>query len=207
MAARRTSTTRPARGRPRKNEPGARERIINAAAELFYTHGVHATGIDTIIQHAGVAKMSLYAHFESKDDLVAAVLRDERDRWFKAFVPAVEKRSANPDGRILAAFDILAERFADPGFRGCGFLNTAAELPDAHHPARTVILEFKEQLRLYLRDQLRAAGRTPAAAERLSRQLLILIDGAIMWGMLTGAAQPAQDAKAVARSLLAPPGT
>src|ERR1700743_1991478 len=106
--------------------PSPRERLLSAANELFYDEGVHTVGIDRIIERAGVAKASLYSTFGSKDELVKAYL--------EARLPARERRLVErlarhrtPRARILAVFDVMAEVYAEPQFRGCAFYRASAE--------------------------------------------------------------------------------
>jgi AcrR family transcriptional regulator len=139
----------------RRASVSARDRLLDVAGELFYREGIRAVGIDTIIARAGVAKASLYNHFKSKDELIAAWL-ERKDAEFSAwFVAAVERRASEPRERLLAVFDALHEWFRTSDFRGCAFLNSCAELPDPSHPARSVIVTAKRRTR----DYLRAAAR------------------------------------------------
>ena len=108
--------------------PSARERLLAASDELFYRDGVHSTGIDAVIAKAGVAKGSLYYIFGGKDELVAAYLRGRLRAWQQR----IEERQAgvdDPDEKILAIFDAIADYVSLPGFRGCPFVNAAAEAP------------------------------------------------------------------------------
>lgn len=108
----------------------ARERLLDVAYRLFYTEGIHAVGVDRVIAEAGVAKATLYAHFASKDELVAAYLARHSDRWAAAVEQrAALARSAPATPIALTPFDVLAERAAGPDYRGCPFINAAAELP------------------------------------------------------------------------------
>ena len=102
---------------------------MEVAGRLFYAEGIHAVGVDRVIAEAGVAKATLYAHFASKEDLVAVYLERQSAWW----VAAAEERAGTGGGRLaraLAPFDILAERAASPGYRGCPFINAAAEFPE-----------------------------------------------------------------------------
>src|ERR1700751_5844461 len=104
--------------------PSARERLLAASDELFYRDGVHSTGIDAVIEKAGVAKGSLYYIFGGKDELVAAYLRCRHDAW-RQRVEAVQAGIEDPDAKILAIFDEVAEEGARPDFWGCPFYNAA----------------------------------------------------------------------------------
>src|SRR6059058_1557421 len=114
----------------RATRGSARDRLLAAAAECFYNHGVNATGIDTITAAAGVAKMSLYNNFASKDDLVNAYLEARHLEWLGFYEKRVES-AGDARGRVLAVFDAYLDHAQDSyryGFRGCGLLNAAAEL-------------------------------------------------------------------------------
>ena len=106
----------------------ARERLLEAADRLFYDEGVHAVGIDRVLEQSGVAKGSLYYNFGGKDDLVRAYLQNRHAKW-AARIDAELAAAATPADKILAVFDALADLFAQPDFRGCAFINAAAEAP------------------------------------------------------------------------------
>ncbi|MEX3945561.1 TetR/AcrR family transcriptional regulator [Paraburkholderia sp. BR10937] len=112
----------------------ARERILDTAARLFYRDGFRATGIDKIIAESGVAKMSLYRHFASKDDLIAAFLDWRHDFWMRWFLEAVEERFAERRELSVIA-DALGEWFAQEDYRGCAFINVVAESGATGNPA------------------------------------------------------------------------
>jgi AcrR family transcriptional regulator len=179
----------------------ARQRILEAASEMFYRDGVRAVGIDAVIARSGVAKMSLYRNFPSKDALVAAWL-DERDaafweRWDRAEAQA----PGDPRRQIAAVLDMVARRTSHPEWRGCPFLNTTCEFPDDGHPARAVILRNKRRVRARLAALAAAAGaREP---DLLAQQLQLLIDGAYAIGQSLGPAGPAATVACAGRALLA----
>lgn len=154
----------------------ARRKLLDAAAELFYREGIGATGVDRISAAAGVSKRSLYQHFSSKDALVAAALADTGPGVLDRYIPA-DRGSASAREKILDVFDTLGTWSECADFRGCPFLNAAAELPDPTHPARAVARDNKLRLRSYLAQQAEVGGaRDP---EALAGQLLMLFDGAI----------------------------
>src|SRR6478736_1195428 len=109
-----------------KPEGSARERLLAAANELFYTEGVHSVGIDRVIERAGVAKASLYSAFGSKEELVRAYLQQRADARKRRISERIARHD-DPRDRILAVFDVLVERAAEPTFRGCAFVNARAE--------------------------------------------------------------------------------
>jgi AcrR family transcriptional regulator len=154
-----------------------RERILRAARDLFYRHGIHAVGVDAIAESAGTNKMTLYRHFRSKDELIAECLKD-RGRELEAAWLAIEAaHRGNPKAQLLAWLDRLAEfKLEHAEMRGCAFLNAAAELPDPDHPARRVIEAIKSLHHAKLMELCRAAGlRDP---ELLADELFLLAEGA-----------------------------
>lgn len=169
-AATRTAD-RPTTAGPR---PSARERLLAAADELFYAEGVHIVGIDRIIEHAGVAKASLYSTFGSKEALVGAYLDARRARSRARLERAVARRT-DPRERLLAIFDAQAELMAEPGFHGCAFANASAEAEDgdaAYTSARTH--------RTWMHDLVAGLATDAGASDPdlLARQLLVVYDGA-----------------------------
>ena len=180
-----------------------RERILQAAARLFYAQGFHSTGIDRIIAEAGVAKMSLYQHFRSKEELIGAFLARRDDFWCDWLQGRVEALASTPRARLLAVFDALGEWFASDGFRGCAFINAAAEFTDARHSARVLSRQHKERVLAYLQGLVEAAGLARPA--ELAAQLALLVEGAIVTaqvGTPAEALNTAARAKTMARRLL-----
>lgn len=177
-----------------------RERILEAASDLFYSRGIHAVGVEAIIERAGVAKMSLYNHFRSKDDLVEAFIRRRDESWIDWLREAVQDRASNPHGRLLAIFDALEAWFATDDFVGCGFINTAAEYPDEGHPVRVAVREHKVRMRDFIRDIAEEAGARDSSG--LAEQLAILADGAMVRAHVDGSVEPARRARVAAQAVL-----
>ena len=180
--------------------PSPRERLLAASDELFYRDGVHSTGIDAVIEKAGVAKGSLYYIFGGKDELVAAYLRNRHDAWRRR-VEAAQARSDDPDEKILAIFDAMADYVSLPGFRGCPFTNAAAEAA-AGESQQQAIKEYRDWLR---RTFLELAADTGVAdPQALADALTVLYDGALATAeMNSGARGAALTAKRIARLTLA----
>ncbi len=179
------------------------ERILAVAGRLFYANGIHATGVDRIIAESGIAKMSLYKHFRSKEVMVLAFLnrRDERwCGWLAARVDALATRAHRPDARILAIFEALGEWFASEEFRGCAFINAAVEFADAGHLARIAAAAHKTRVRDYIASECRKA-RLRQAAEAAAR-LALIVEGAIITAQLGEIQTAAPRAKAIARATL-----
>lgn len=178
----------------------ARERILRAGMDLFYERGINAVGVDTVIERAGVAKASLYHHFGSKDELVAAVLRARHDEWAAWFIGAVERRASGAQERILAAFEALEEWFGQEDFRGCAFINASAELAEEWHPARPVCVTHHEEVRAFFEAACREAGWE--GWRELAGQLLLLFAGAIVAAAADPGPGPAHAAGRAARALM-----
>jgi AcrR family transcriptional regulator len=176
----------------------ARERLLAAADELFYREGINNVGIDRVIEHAGVAKASLYANFGSKDELVRAYLQGKHEAR-KARVLERIARHRSPRERLLAVFDGVAETGAKPGYRGCAFVRTSAEMPTGG-PAKEVIDEARAWMRELFTQLARDAGARNAPA--LAQQLVLLYDGAITSASMDGNAGAAAVARSLAANLL-----
>jgi AcrR family transcriptional regulator len=190
-----TSSTSALPVRPRAP---ARERLLESADELFYNEGINNVGIDRIIEHAGVAKASLYAHFASKDELVRAYL-ESRHQARKAKVEQRLSRHRSPRERLLSLFDGVAESAARPGYRGCAFVRANAEQAGGE-AARTVSDTARGWMRELFVSLAREAGaRNPAA---LAQQLVLLYDGATVSAQMEGSPAAAHSARSLAASLL-----
>ncbi|MDP9483124.1 MAG: TetR/AcrR family transcriptional regulator, partial [Chloroflexota bacterium] len=167
---------------------------------LFYERGIQTTGVEAIINAAGVAKATFYRHFPSKDDLVVAWLRDRPTRWFERVEAAVEALDAEPAEKIPLFFDGVADWLETEGFRGCPYLNTGAEITEPTHPARLIAREALKEVEDYLHDLVSAAGyrepRTLAAA------LQTLLAGSISLGVARRSRASVKTARDAAASLL-----
>jgi AcrR family transcriptional regulator len=195
----------PALRKSRSQAGGARARLLAAADELFAGHGIAATPVDEAVRRAGVATMTLYHHFDGKDALVAAYLRDRHERWMRRWEAHIAAAPSAAD-RLLAIFDALEEWAREGGaVRGCAFVDAAAELSDHDHPAWREIAAHKRELRSRLVELGAAADR--ADAERLADQLLLIYEGALS-GLLVGHLErPIAQARDLAEALLgADPG-
>ncbi|MEU1407913.1 TetR/AcrR family transcriptional regulator [Streptomyces sp. NPDC005728] len=182
----------------------ARERLLQAAARRFYADGVAATGIDTITAEAGVAKMSLYNNFSSKADLVRAYLDARHEEWLGLYRARLE-RARSPREGVLAVFDAYADHAAfayENGFRGCGLLNAAAELP-AGDEGRAVVRAHKEEVEHLIVGHLEELlpGR-PEEAHAMAEHLAFLLEGAMARAGLEGDGERLQHARSLAATLL-----
>lgn len=173
------------RGRPRKDQApsgSVERRILDSACQLFYEEGLHAVGIDRLLAAAGAAKGSLYSHYASKDELVAAYLEARAGEWRGR----VEERVGRTDGwaGLHALFGLVEEWARCKTFRGCPFLNAVNELPDPAHPGREVARRQREWLHELVRGLVASAGVRDVA--RVSRAIVVLYDGAAASAMLDG---------------------
>lgn len=182
----------------------ARELLLQAAARLFYTRGVGATGIDAITAEAGVAKKSLYNNFASKQDLVAAYLEARHKEWLGIYQARVDL-ATGPRERVLAIFDAYVDHanFAyEHGFRGCGLLNAAAELP-AGNPGRLVVRRHKEEVEALLAAHL--GELLPEEEEqraRLAAHLAFVLEGAMVRAGLEGGDARLLQGRSIAAQIL-----
>lgn len=161
------------------NPADARERLLNAAYELFAHNGVQATGVDAIIERSGVARQTMYRHFGSKQELVLAFLERRERRWTRGWLQAeTRRRSEDPRERLLTIFDVFDEWFRAPGFEGCSFINVMLEHPDEDHPLHRACATYLAGIRGFLEELARHAGI--ADAESFAHQWHILMKGSIV---------------------------
>ena len=201
MSVARPSTPESQASDPSADKLSARERILNVASDLFYHQGVRAIGIDTIIAAAGVAKMSLYRAFPSKDDLVAAYLERRNVEYWERWDRTIADCPDDPRAQLEGLLDTIMRRTLADAYRGCPFLNTATEFPGSTLPADAVIRAHKHELNTRLRALAAAAGaRDPQA---LADQLQLLIDGAYTAGQAMGAEGPARALASAGQVLIA----
>lgn len=177
----------------------ARERILDAAFTLFYGRGIRGVGVDLIIAKSGVAKATFYKHFPSKDDLMVAYLDKVDGVWSGQLADAAEAAGPDPAGQLVGMFDALANACRRPGYRGCAFINAAAESqPDTAVHDRTVA--HKTAVLAWVRG---LAERVPARdPESLARALTLLLDGGLASGSLDADPEAPAVAKASARALV-----
>ncbi|WP_298345032.1 TetR/AcrR family transcriptional regulator [Ferrimicrobium sp.] len=177
-----------------------KSRLIEAASELFYANGFSTTNIDKILQRSGVSRPTLYVHFPSKDALLVAALEYRHCQRVASLDQWVRSNAEEPTEQILAVFDWLANWHSTEGWRGCAFVNAAAEVVRTPHPARDVVRQHKH----WMRDYLAQLG-TDAGLEhpnRLAAQLMLLIDGANARVLVDDDRAAALDAREVARVLI-----
>lgn len=181
---------------PDKGRSGnARERILTTAHDLFYHHGVRATGVDRVIAESGVAKLTLYRHFPSKNDLVRAFLDRRHRNWMAWFVDALERHGG--DARALPA--AMAEWFGEADYRGCAFINTVGELADDFPEVVGIARHHKQDMATAIATLLPASARR----EALALALAVAVDGAVIRAQFDTEPQAAVDAlECIVKALL-----
>jgi AcrR family transcriptional regulator len=196
------SMLKPGRGRPTTHAQGiaVRERLLNAAGRLFYAEGIRAVGIDRVLVEAGAAKASLYAHFASKEELVAAYLTRRQATAHEHVTRHLARAGADPRARLMAIFDASASAAADPDFRGCPFLVASSELPASDSDASAICVAQKRWLRDLIREAV--AEYAPASPDALAEAIIVLHDGAMSQGSSRGASDALRSARWAVEQLL-----
>jgi AcrR family transcriptional regulator len=153
-----------------------RDRILAAAGELFYRHGIRAVGVESIAEAAETNKMTLYRHFASKDELVAEYLRQSAKASDTCWARLEQDHPGDALAQLRAWFREMADHVASADLRGCPLANAAVELPEKDHPARAVIEECKNAARARVVDLCQAAGLSEP--DMLAEELNLLLEGA-----------------------------
>ena len=157
----------------------ARERILRAAYDLFSRHGLQAVGINSVVEHSGVAKRTLYRHFASKDELIVEFLRMREERWTKEWLEReVERRAALPEERLLAIFDVFHEWFQREDLEGCSFINVLLEVDDRGSVVRRATVDHLASIRVFL-ERLATEADFPSPND-FARRWHILMKGSIV---------------------------
>ncbi len=181
--------------------PTKRDELVQKALAAFYRNGFQATGMDRLVVETGVSKTSMYKHFRTKEELILAALRLRDEQFRNWLARRLEALADTPRGQLLALFDVLAEWFRQEDFRGCMFIKASAEYQEPDHPIHAQSAEHKRLLFVHVRKLAEAAGAPDP--EALARALLLLQEGAIVTAHLGYTNDPAGDAKAAARGLVA----
>ncbi|WP_245885572.1 TetR/AcrR family transcriptional regulator [Xylanimonas oleitrophica] len=174
-----------------------RERLVEAADDLFYARGIQAVGMDAVREAAGVSLKKIYALVGSKDELVVAVLR-RRARALQEALEASADRAGDARAKVLSVFDFLDAWFCEPGFRGCGFINAFGELGSTTPAVADAVRRQKAAFREFVTELVVAAGGTPQAAV----QIALLAEGAQTTAAISGDPHVAREAGAAAATLL-----
>jgi AcrR family transcriptional regulator len=168
------SSVRKAKDAPEKKL--ARDRVFEVAADLFYRKGIRAVGVETIVKQAGVAKISLYRNFPSKDDLIVAYLENRNAVFWRYWDEAFGQYEGYPRAQLNAVMTYLAQRTTQPGYRGCPFINYAAEFPEPSHPGHQVAEANKREMRRRFTEIAQALDAH--RPKQLADGLLLLVEGA-----------------------------
>ncbi len=186
-------------GTQERRGSAARERILETAERLFYRDGYHAVGVDTIVAESGVAKMTLYRHFPSKDHLIAAYLERTNEQlltWVEKLIAPHE----DPRAALEAVFDGVARLASSPECLGCAFVGAAGEFPEPDHPGHRVAAEHKRAVVDRLRELAQRAGaRDPNG---LAEELLLIMDGAWSAARVFGPGSHGRRAAAAAKAVI-----
>ncbi|HCJ6425523.1 TetR/AcrR family transcriptional regulator [Acinetobacter baumannii] len=185
------------------NDRTARQKILDAAATLFYNDGITATGINTVTAKADVAKMSLYNNFSSKGELVDAYIAARHQEWLDLYQKRLEKTKTAKEA-ILAVFDAYqdhAEFAYEKGFRGCGLLNAAAEFP-ANSSGRNAVRQHKEQVEAIVAEHLNHLLKDSQRVIYIASQLSFLLEGSMARAGLEGSSRQLQLARQMAEDIL-----
>lgn len=172
-----------------------KQRLLDTATDLFYNQGYHATGINQVIQEAGVARASLYMHYESKESLLMAFLQQRHTDWMAGLKESTDT-AAKPKEKIQAAFDFLFSNNEKEHFRGCAFLNILSETTDKDADILTVIQDHKKDLRAFLSDIL------TKEKQAVKDHIYLLFESAIVESQLYRNQWPVLEAKKMATGLL-----
>lgn len=200
----RASAAKRAAGKARSHTDAAtaQQLLLRAAGELFYLEGVRAVGVDAVVERAGVNKMSLYRQFSSKDELVVAYLEQANDCFFSYFDQSIAQHPGDPVRQIEQYFEDLQHRASREGYRGCPFVNVAAEFPDPSHPAREIVARNKAQLMERLVALTTDGGAEDPAG--LADALALLLEGVYAASQTYGpGGGPVRSAARVAAQLVA----
>lgn len=180
---------------------GNRDKLVRAAADLFFEHGFHSVGLDQIIDAVGVTKTTFYNHFESKDALIIEVLRTLDEEETRQMVESVRAAAGDdPRAQLLAVFDVLDAWFNEPTFRGCIFMNAAVAFPSPHDPVHIAAAAHGASLfREFRAMAVRAEAEDP---DLVARQVLMLVSGALVDRHVSMDTTAARTARAAAEFLL-----
>jgi AcrR family transcriptional regulator len=181
-------------------KPRPRERILEAARNLFYRHGIRAVCVYAIAEAAGTNKMTLYRHFASKDELVAEYLRGLARSAARIWDVLAEKHPNDPRAQLREWVEIMSAHAGDPGMRGCALANAAVELPEKEHPARAVIEECKCEVHRNLARLCQEARlRDP---ELLADGLFVLQEGALVCAQSFTGKKPNFDLERMGKAMI-----
>ena len=179
---------------------GKREVLLDTAIRLFEANGYHATGVDRILEEAGVAKMTLYKHFGSKEELIVAALKRRSEKLQDWLWKEASERGGTPVETILSLFDVLNDWFRSPDFHGCMFIAAESEYEQPNHPIHMACNEHKQRLLTRLTEVAQQAELQQP--QQIARQIFLLMQGATVAAHATGEAAFAEDGRKAAETLI-----
>ncbi|MFW7269992.1 TetR/AcrR family transcriptional regulator [Gluconacetobacter sp. Hr-1-5] len=185
------------------SRPCAADKIRSSARDLFYNQGIRAVGVDEIVQRAGVTKPSLYRAFDSKDGLTAAYLADYQQTFWDRIDAICHDHPDDPRAQLLAYFDDLARRAAQPGYRGCALTNAIIEYPEPEQPVRQEAARLKQEIREWVRKKVCTLPIDDP--DLVTDGLILLMEGTYTGGQVFLSPGPAAQAGKLARLLLDTP--
>ncbi|WP_445155361.1 TetR/AcrR family transcriptional regulator [Arthrobacter sp. Hor0625] len=197
------AATAPAEAGPRAARTpagAAREKILATAFRLFYAQGLRAAGVDTIIAESGVAKATFYKYFPAKDDLILAYLEQVDGVWTGQLRAAAEAAGPDPADQLVGLFDALSSACRRDGYRGCAFINAAAESPSGTRVHERTVAH-KQHILAWIRRLAEQAGATDP--DQLARSLTLVLDGGLASGVLDADPAAATAARNTAAQLVA----
>jgi len=180
-----------------------RERILDVASRLFYEQGYNLTGINQIIEEAGIARGSLYNHFDSKTDLLLAYLKEAEDNWFGEMTHFLSP-IIDPQEKILALFDFRMARQLKLNFAGCQFIKISSEVPKDDAAVFKAVTHQKDRFRLFILDRLKERNMPNRLMpmEMLADTLYLLLEGAAVTGAIYKSSDALENARKIAGKLL-----
>jgi AcrR family transcriptional regulator len=181
-----------------------RDEIVRTAYEIFYQHGFHATGVDRLLADSGISKRTLYKHFRSKEDLIVAAITYYQDKLFGALPGQLRKFASDPHGQLLAIFELRREAFERGDFTGCFAINAKVEFDGKHAGVETACVRYSRDLEGLMRELCEQAGYVDA--ERIARQLTVLLEGTIIYAQIHRDPSVAVTARDTAAAILAAAG-
>ena len=180
--------------------PSRREDVIKTAISLFSKHGFNGTGVDMIMREAKVSKKTMYSYFRSKDELILAALQHYDGLFRNNFMKQVGKAASTPEKKLLAIFDVAKVWFMQDNFFGCMFINAIGEYSDSDTPIRNISVQFKTQMRDYIKKLcLEAGAKDP---DELADALALLLEGAIVTAQVGKKPSAAEIAKKTAQEIM-----
>lgn len=180
--------------------PSKRDELVRNALAVFNRNGFHATGMDTLVTETGISKTTMFKHFRTKEELILAVLRLRDENFRNWMLRRLKDLAPDPAGQLLMLFDVLAEWFEEPDFRGCMFVKAVSEFQDPAHPIHAQSAEHKRLMFQAIAAIAKEAGAS--APMDLARQLLLLKEGAVVASQMGYEIDPAGNAKRAAKVLI-----